>query len=64
MKQEIPKSEWSRSHSVKYYFMGNFQGTQTKNQALQKITESLRDGFHVHTGENCKQNYLKVSNDE
>ena len=59
--QEIPKGDWNEKQEVQYYFKNKYKTTITKNQALEKITQSLKDGFRVVTGINPYGiNYLLV----
>jgi len=59
--QEIPKGNWNSKIKVQYYFKNKYKRTITKNEALEKINQALKNGFRVVTGINpFGINYLLV----
>lgn len=46
----ITSGSWNKTLGVKYFSRGEFQTTLTKKQALEKISESKKNGFKVITG--------------
>ena len=60
-KQEIVSGSWNKTQSVKYFSRGKFQLTITKKQALEKISNSTKNGFKIITGVLVDgKNYLLV----
>lgn len=60
-KKEIASGDWNKTQNVKYFFRGKLHSTLTKKQALEKISDSTKNGYKVITGVLVNgKNYLLV----